>query len=379
MMEISCPFHTGSCTHSLEIPEIPLPKVFFAYDSRSEVTDSIEMYFGNILNDNGVKLIKAEDVTTGAGSKEIMCEKICRQIKESIFIVADIGKWDETSSRYSSNPNVTFEVGLALGFNKPVMLLTASYKDLPFDFCGINVYSYKGESGLIFSKDKLDKYVKPEIEHILRENTYLPAVKVLIKSESNKILCKIEKHYDGRFLVKRWLSSITRTEKISKEILKSGGYSKEECNAERERIKVFEEKLKVGHTYVDIYNIHDVEDYLKRERNVVESTNLIKERIGNIINLLKKNRNYEIYLTDKRVAFDYEICGDKVLIISGGVYRDIYKMEERNVDLIYFTIPRVIREFKKEFNNMQKNIGEDGCKNKTETIHWFENQLSIIK
>jgi hypothetical protein len=377
-MKDICPFHNGPCIYSSEIPEIPLPKVFFAYDSKSDVTDSIELYFRNILGKE-IELIKAENVTGGAGSKDYKCEKICKQIKESLFVVADIGKWDKSADRYYSNPNVTFEVGLALGFNKPVILLTSSYKEIPSDFYGINLYCYnqnKDDSKVAFSRAEMDDHVKPEIQHILKENTYLPSIKVLNGSESHKIIYETEKHTNNRLLIRSLLSSVTRTPEILEKLREFGKMSQEECNDELERIKNFKEKLISGAKYIDIYNIDDVEAYLKGDGKFAEGKDLIKGRIKNIINFLKNNENYHIYLTDKKVEFDFELCDDKILFINGkSISRQDIGLNERNVALILFTIPSVITEFKKEFDSIHKKIGPKGCKDKKETINWFEKRL----
>jgi hypothetical protein len=220
----------------------------------------------------------------------------------------------------------------------------------------------------------LDKYVKPEIDHILKENPNLPAVKVVKEAESNKIVCKIERFPGDRFLIKRWPSSINRTEQLSIEIFKTYKNGEDRLRAEQERMKNFEDKMEAGYKYIDIYNIHDLETYLKGNKKVVI------ERIENIIRLLTDFLNYEILLTDKNVSYDFEICADKkILLLAGNTLSDFDKLEESNVDSILFTIPSVIEEFKKEFDKTMNNIGKKGCKNKVETLKSFENQLKIKK
>ncbi|HLP59987.1 MAG TPA: hypothetical protein VK186_14195, partial [Candidatus Deferrimicrobium sp.] len=42
----------------------------------------------------------------------VMCQKICQQIQESEFVIADISK---------PNPNVFYELGLSYGMNKKII------------------------------------------------------------------------------------------------------------------------------------------------------------------------------------------------------------------------------------------------------------------
>lgn len=63
------------------------------------------------LPDSKLQLIKANDAQQLGF---VMCQKICKQIQDSEFIIADISK---------PNPNVFYELGLSYGMNKKIILI----------------------------------------------------------------------------------------------------------------------------------------------------------------------------------------------------------------------------------------------------------------
>ena len=65
--------------------------------------------------------------------RELMC-KICQAIQEATFVIIDIS---------GANPNVMFELGLACGLEKSVILLKDSNANVPTDLNGIEYVEYK--------------------------------------------------------------------------------------------------------------------------------------------------------------------------------------------------------------------------------------------
>ena len=78
-------------------------------------------------------------------------EEIQRRIRESSFVIADIS---------ASNPNVLFELGYALGCDKPSVIICRRGDDLPFDVSGMSTILY---DPLVIRE------LKNTIAHLLRE------------------------------------------------------------------------------------------------------------------------------------------------------------------------------------------------------------------
>lgn len=124
------------------------------------------MPFGQYFNDYYISAIKpaiAEshlspvraDEVYGAGA---IIEDIYNEIKGSTVLVADVtGK----------NPNVSYELGMAHALNKPVVIITQSTEDVPFDYKHLRHIRYDvREIGWV---ESLKKSIKSTIEAVLQE------------------------------------------------------------------------------------------------------------------------------------------------------------------------------------------------------------------
>lgn len=78
----------------------------------------------------GLKPVRADDEIFGPGK---IIDQIYRGISEAKVLVAELT---------SKNPNVFYELGLAHAMNKPVVLVSASAEDNPFDIRHIRVIFY---------------------------------------------------------------------------------------------------------------------------------------------------------------------------------------------------------------------------------------------
>lgn len=78
---------------------------------------------------------------------DIMC-KICESIQKSRFCIIDISDW---------NPNVMFELGLAFGLRKKVIIIKSIEGKIPADLRGIEYIEYNNTQTL---KKKLSNYLR---------------------------------------------------------------------------------------------------------------------------------------------------------------------------------------------------------------------------
>lgn len=81
------------------------------------------------LEESGLKPWKADEQISNI---DIMC-KICHAIQECGFLLADISSW---------NPNVVFELGLAYGLGKNVILVKHEKSEVPVDLKGLEYVGY---------------------------------------------------------------------------------------------------------------------------------------------------------------------------------------------------------------------------------------------
>ena len=80
----------------------------------------------------GLECRRADEVIH---NRDIMCVGVCQNIRGARCIVADVS---------GQNSNVFYELGLSHGFQKPVILITQTLEDVPFDLRALNVIEYKG-------------------------------------------------------------------------------------------------------------------------------------------------------------------------------------------------------------------------------------------
>lgn len=100
-------------------PEIaPSKKVFYSYSTKRRDADIIKRGVEQILKRQGFELITF--AIPSIPSTAYYCRKICSLVQESAFIVADISPAEGIFF-----PNAMFEVGLAGGCGKPMVLIAS--------------------------------------------------------------------------------------------------------------------------------------------------------------------------------------------------------------------------------------------------------------
>ena len=94
----------------------------------------------------GYKCSRADEIFH---THDIMCRGRCKPIQEASCIIADMT---------SKNANVFFELGLAYGFEKDVLLIANSIEDIPFDLRGMRSIIYDGQ--IVKLRENLSKIFK---------------------------------------------------------------------------------------------------------------------------------------------------------------------------------------------------------------------------
>ena len=115
-----------------------------------------ESFMKPSLEDGGFDVDRADDIE----SQRNILRDVLEQIERSDLIVADLT---------SGNPNVFYELGLAHAFRKPVVLVTQSIEEVPFDLRQYRLLEYNTHFAEIDkAREKLTDYAKRFLEGELR-------------------------------------------------------------------------------------------------------------------------------------------------------------------------------------------------------------------
>ncbi|CAK1239921.1 Nucleoside 2-deoxyribosyltransferase (RCL) [Fructobacillus tropaeoli] len=96
-------------------------------------------------------------------SSNSITDDMINQLKTSDLVIADVT---------GSNPNVMFEVGFRFSLGTPMILISQSIKDLPFDIHGLRTMAYEQEA--------------PDIENLQNKLTSMIDVFEQSENSSNK-------------------------------------------------------------------------------------------------------------------------------------------------------------------------------------------------
>ena len=146
-----CPIvSNGKCRFSKETMtnSFRKPQVFFAFDNVSSsnkdyrhLQELVKKSIESLINNLGYEFIAYD--TSNMEGLDWFCNKICYQIQNSALLIADISTYQKISSKYSINPNVALELGLALGFGTKTLLMTSTpEKSIPADLRNFEIYKF---------------------------------------------------------------------------------------------------------------------------------------------------------------------------------------------------------------------------------------------
>ena len=105
--------------------------VFLAIVFSPQNQDLYNLAVRPALEGSGLELWKADEPTNNV--IDAMC-KICRAVQESAYVIADISDWKAT---------VLFEIGLAYGMGKNVVVLKKKEAGVPVDLRGLEYLEYE--------------------------------------------------------------------------------------------------------------------------------------------------------------------------------------------------------------------------------------------
>ena len=106
-----------------------MPYVFVLMPFDEDFNDIYELFVKAEMKRAGFSVDRADDIE----SQQNILRDILERIDKSDLIVADLT---------NSNPNVFYELGLAHALKKPVILITQSVDDVPFDLKSYRLLEY---------------------------------------------------------------------------------------------------------------------------------------------------------------------------------------------------------------------------------------------
>ena len=129
--------------------------VFVLMPFDDELDTVYDHFLKPILEESGFNVARADDIQ----SQQNILKDIIRGIEQSDLVLADLT---------NSNPNVFYELGIAHAFRKPVVLVTQSIEDVPFDLKPYRLVEYSTHFAKIeAAKAKLLSYGKGFLEGTL--------------------------------------------------------------------------------------------------------------------------------------------------------------------------------------------------------------------
>ena len=343
MLKSVCPIKDGGrCSYYEELPAegVSTNKVFYVYDSHGgEKSENLKAYLELWLKDNGLSLFSF-DMYSGASS-EIFCSVICRKIQESPFIIADISCYEDSTIRYSANPNVMLEVGLGLGFQKEVILVTAQkqYDKIPSDISGITVFS--------FSDENEKRKIREAIREMARRNPSYPLFDI-IKGDgitSSELFAKIEKQIDNsRYHVQDYFLVLSRPMKTFQD------FAYNYINDDEKRKRYIELIKKRYSIFMNALNsckgeYHVIYDKKAISRHISEnctneeypiSREELIQQIENNMSFLDYE-NFHIYLSEDPVPFNFSILDEKIVIVESNISEGPHENKPQVCGLLYTT------------------------------------------
>jgi hypothetical protein len=306
-----CFFRNESCNKlgGFSSPQIaPSKNVFYSYSTKRRDADIIKGHVERILHDKEFKLITFESKMIPSTS--YYCENICSLIHESAFIIADISPADGVFF-----PNVLFEVGLAGGCGKPIILIAsvAAHPTLeklkevwPTNLAGVQFFEYPRD---FHSTEEKHSEFEETIVELSKKLLYIPAFAILKDvNEINDFHIKLEGIKSNRYLLGRYPLSIMRKSKMSLEVATQcykdsfePGDIPKYITAIEKRQKLFDDKLKQGVLCREIYVKNDFLNYFTvgRTRTHENPVEEVRERLEKL-NQICRYKNYEIGLLDTK-------------------------------------------------------------------------------
>jgi hypothetical protein len=122
--------------HESHTWKLEAEQVFMAVPFDEDYREFYEENIASLVRGAGLQPLRVDEIPEQARRRHIV-DEIEEGIARSRFVIADVSKW---------NPNVVYEVGLAVGICKPTLLLcdheAFDAKEIPFDFRSYRLIKY---------------------------------------------------------------------------------------------------------------------------------------------------------------------------------------------------------------------------------------------
>lgn len=147
-VELGMPYYRDR--HGSDSWTLNANQVFMAIPFSEDYQDFYEENIASSVRKAGLQPIRVDEMPAQAKRPHIV-DRIEEGIARSRFLIADVSKW---------NPNVVYEIGLAVGISKPILLLcdrkAFDENEIPFDFRSYELIKYSP----MHAKDLKSRLVK---------------------------------------------------------------------------------------------------------------------------------------------------------------------------------------------------------------------------
>jgi len=358
---IYCPKEGRFCSVELdELSTVRADSVFISHDN------NIDVNFLNIIEEK-LKEARLTPVSfrTHEVTSEFYCKKICKEIKDCAFMIADLSYWDSEGCeqikdkiKSCTNPNVAMEIGLGYAFQKDVILLVCKEQigKVPSNLQGVDfcIYNFPPSEDKQFLERLTSKI------QTARDNFWIRKKVELFHDfkEFIKVITRFKKETKFRYYVRDSFDIITMPEPLLSK-------TPDLIELKREQVEIFKRSMKEGGIYKDLVNKHSIENHFLQ--NNFYTSEELKTHLANVICLLKTYSTYELAFTENEIPFAFEVVEKGAWIHKLGSRADFGK---KNLKAVLFTVKGAVDGLKIEFEKMWAE--ENVIKQKATVIGWLQ-------
>jgi hypothetical protein len=378
MVEGKCPL-LGKCVYFKEgAHEAGIYRqAFYAYDSEGDThcNHIRKIIKGMLVDEFGWKVYDFADHHFPL--TPVFCTSVCRPLKESVFLIADISKAVERDEN-GLNPNVMLEVGLALGLGKKVILISRDPIDdkvnasrPPTDLSGHIFYRFPSDfdSGVLhnaISEAVGEYYALDRFDLIDNMIDYY------------HVVSDVERKSVDIASVHGKLSIFTKPAPLVRHIadaLSINGAMDPKlhdvyCHSHLTRTDEFINKLRSGSTIKEIYNKNAIERYVYglSHKGITIPIDLMIESLQNFLSFIHYD-GYQVGLTEDPIVQKYQILDSRIV-----VSHNFIGQRNKRIIAMYFSTREAVSKFQSDFDTLWNNAIID----KKSTIEWVNGMIGDL-
>lgn len=322
-IETSCGYH-----NELPAPNTIPRSVFYSYSNGNEA-DIKRKVLTKSLREEIEAIVKNENVGfseyTSESQFSIRCEGICRRIQKCGIVIADITPTEKINGKLSFSPNVLFELGVAWGNRREILLISSDEFDPPAVLKDLKFFLYPRD----INNGSFLKHFRMSVRNCSPFRTGIKIVSSM--HDSMDALTLAEKMVDDYRLCCTYPSFNYRCDESALHYVKHSyvGETEQHHRLEqlKDRIRIFDEQFSKARdlnlTFYEIYHKSSFESTIKtgKFKNGPEEALPIELRckdLQKMINLYNIHYPYlKIRFMNEPLAYNWMMRPNSVIYIDG--------------------------------------------------------------